>query len=216
MKIKSKAKPKVPPIEPGPYMAVCVGVIDLGEQFSEMFKNFRNEVQIVWEIPSETVEIDGEQKPRQLSRTFSVATSKKANLRAILSSWNGKVYSDEEFGELDLFEQIGRPCFINVVLNDTGEYCNVDSVMPIPKGIPAPTSNTPPIRWDMEEWDDEVFKTLPEWAQEKIKKSTQYKTLHTPTDEVDFKNKAAEPATSVAPSAPVQEAPSTEKESCPI
>lgn len=90
MRIKDKAKPKVPAIEPGVYMAVCVGVIDLGEQYSEMFKNYRNEVQIVWEIPSETVEIDGETKPRQLSRTFSVATSRKANLRAIISSWNGK------------------------------------------------------------------------------------------------------------------------------
>ena len=33
MRIKDKAKPKVPAIEPGVYMAVCVGVIDLGEQY---------------------------------------------------------------------------------------------------------------------------------------------------------------------------------------
>lgn len=164
MRIKDKAKPKVPAIEPGVYMAVCVGVIDLGEQYSEMFKNYRNEVQIVWEIPSETVEIDGETKPRQLSRTFSVATSRKANLRAIISSWNGKTYSDDEFGELDLFAQIGKPCMLNVVLNDSGEYSNVDSVVPMPKGVPAPVSTTPPIRWDMDAWDDAVFQTLPEWA----------------------------------------------------
>ena len=74
MRIKDKAKPKVPAIEPGVYMAVCIGVIDLGEQYSEMFKNYRNEVQIVWEIPSETVEIDGETKPRQLSRTMNSAS----------------------------------------------------------------------------------------------------------------------------------------------
>lgn len=211
MRIKDKSRPKVPAIEPGVYMAVCIGIIDLGEQYSEMFKNFRNEVQIVWEIPSETVEIDGETKPRQLSRTFSVATSKKANLRAVLSSWNGKAYSDDEFGEIDLFDQIGRPCMLNVVLNDSGEYANVDSVVPMPKGVPAPVSNTPPIRWDMDAWDDETFKTLPEWAQEKIKKSTQYKTLHTPTDKIDFKEDAP------TPSAPNDEKPVLkEKESCPI
>lgn len=211
MKIKDKSRPKVPAIEPGVYMAVCIGVIDLGEQYSEMFKNFRNEVQIVWEIPSETVEIDGETKPRQLSRTFSVATSKKANLRAVLGSWNGKTYSDEEFGEIDLFDQIGRPCMLNVVLNDSGEYANVDSVVPMPKGVPAPVSTTPPIRWDMDAWDDEVFQTLPEWAQEKIKKSTQYKTLHTPTDKIDFKEDAP------TPSAPNDEKSVVkEKESCPI
>lgn len=211
MRIKDKSRPKVPAIEPGVYMAVCIGIIDLGEQYSEMFKSYRNEVQIVWEIPSETVEIDGETKPRQLSRTFSVATSKKANLRAVLSSWNGKAYSDDEFGEIDLFDQIGRPCMLNVVLNDSGEYANVDSVVPMPKGVPAPVSTTTPIRWDMDAWDDEVFKTLPEWAQEKIKKSTQYKTLHTPTDKIDFKEDAP------TPSAPNDEKSVVkEKESCPI
>lgn len=209
MRIKDKAKPKVPAIEPGVYMAVCVGVIDLGEQYSEMFKNYRNEVQIVWEIPSETVEIDGETKPRQLSRTFSVATSRKANLRAIISSWNGKTYSDDEFGELDLFAQIGKPCMLNVVLNDSGEYSNVDSVVPMPKGVPAPVSTTPPIRWDMDAWDDAVFQTLPEWARDKIKKSTQYTKQHTPTDKIDFQDNG-EPAT--AP----QSGSTVKKESCPI
>lgn len=209
MRIKDKAKPKVPAIEPGVYMAVCVGVIDLGEQYSEMFKNYRNEVQIVWEIPSETVEIDGETKPRQLSRTFSVATSRKANLRAIISSWNGKTYSDDEFGELDLFAQIGKPCMLNVVLNDSGEYSNVDSVVPMPKGVPAPVSTTPPIRWDMDAWDDAVFQTLPDWARDKIKKSTQYTKQHTPTDKIDFQDNG-EPAT-----APQSES-TVKKESCPI
>lgn len=209
MRIKDKAKPKVPAIEPGVYMAVCVGVIDLGEQYSEMFKNYRNEVQIVWEIPSETVEIDGETKPRQLSRTFSVATSRKANLRAIISSWNGKTYSDDEFGELDLFAQIGKPCMLNVVLNDSGEYSNVDSVVPMPKGVPAPVSTTPPIRWDMDAWDDAIFQTLPDWARDKIKKSTQYTKQHTPTDKIDFQDNG-EPAT-----APQSES-TVKKESCPI
>ena len=100
---------------------------------------------------------------------------------------------------------------LNVVLNDSGEYANVDSVVPMPKGVPAPVSTTPPIRWDMDAWDDEVFKTLPEWAQEKIKKSTQYKKLHTPTDKIDFKEGAP------TPSAPNDEKPVLkEKESCPI
>lgn len=137
LKVKDRAKPKLPPVEPGVYLAVCVGVIDLGEQYSEKFKNYRNEVQFVWELAGETVEVDGEQKPRKLSRTFSVAASKKSNLRGFLGGWNGVQYSDEQFQDLDLFGQAGRPCQLNVVLNDTGEYANVDSVIPLPKGVPA-------------------------------------------------------------------------------
>ena len=186
LKVKDRAKPKLPPVEPGVYLAVCVGVIDLGEQYSEKFKNYRNEVQFVWELAGETVEVDGEQKPRQLSRTFSVAASKKSNLRGFLGGWNGVQYSDEQFQDLDLFGQAGRPCQLNVVLNDTGEYANVDSVIPLPKGVPAPQAVSHTILWNMDEWSDEKFSALPDWVQEKIKKSTQYQKDHTPTDSVDF------------------------------
>lgn len=187
LKVKDRAKPKLPPVEPGVYIGICVGVIDLGEQYSEKFKNYRNEVQLVWELVGETVEVDGEQKPRPLSRSFSVATSKKSSLRGFISSWNGIQYSDEQFQELDLFEQAGKACQLNVVLNDTGEYANIDSVIPLPKGMPAPTTETAPILWSMDEWTDDGFEALPDWVQEKIKKSTQYQKLHTPTDEIDFK-----------------------------
>ena len=133
------------------------------------------------------MEVDGEQKPRQLSRTFTIASSKKSNLRGFLSGWNGVQYSDEQFQELDMFDQAGKACQLNVVLNDTGEYANVDSVIPLPKGIPAPKTETPFILWNMDEWEDSAFESLPEWVQEKIKKSTQYQKMHAPEDEVDFK-----------------------------
>ena len=185
MKIKDRAKPKAPPVEPGAYPAVCIGVIDLGEQYSEKFKSYSNKVQIVWELPTETIEVDGKQEPRQLSKEFTISASKKGNLRGFLSSWNSKAYSDEEFLELDLFDQIGRACQVNVVLNETGEYSNVESAIPLMKGYPVPTSSTPPIRWDMDHWDDVVFGGLPEWVQEKIKKSTQYQKEHTPETTIE-------------------------------
>lgn len=199
MKIKDRAKPKIPTVEPGVYVAVCIGVIDLGEQYSEKFKNYSSKVQFVWELPYETIEVDGKQEPKQLSREFAIATKKNSNLRTFISSWNSKAYSDEEFPEVELFDQIGKPCQLNVVLNDTGEYANVDTVMPLPKGFPAPQSSTRPIVWDMDNWNDEAFKVLPEWVQDKIKKSTQYQKEHTPTDSIEVKS----PPVPAAPAAPV-------------
>lgn len=180
MKIKDRAKPKVPPVEPGVYMAVCIGFIDLGEQYSDKFKSYSYKGMYVWELPGETIDIDGEQKPRQLSKEFTISGSNKSNLRKFVESWNGKSYSDEDFMEFDLFDQVGKACQLNVVLNETKEYANVDNLMPIPKGFPAPTTETPHIKWDMEHWNDEVFATLPEWIQDKIKKSTQYQKDHAP------------------------------------
>lgn len=187
MKIKDRAKPKTPPVESGVYMAVCVGVVDLGEQYSEMYKSYSNKVKFVWALPSETIEIDGKTEERQLSREFSVATKKNSKLRTFLGGWNSKNYSDEEFMELDLFDQIGKPCQLNVVLNDTGEYANVDSIMPLPKGFPAPETKTALFSWDMDAWDDAVFEKLPAWTQEQIKKSTQYQKEHTPDTTIEVK-----------------------------
>ena len=184
MKIKDRAKPKVPPVEAGVYMAVCIGFIDLGEQYSEKFKNYSYKGMYVWELPGETIEIDGEQKPRQLSKEFTISGSNKSNLRKFVESWNGKSYSDEEFMEFDLFDQVGKACQLNVVLNETKEYANVDNLMPIPRGFPAPKTDTTPIKWDMDAWNDQVFAELPEWIQDKIKKSTQFQKSHAPDTEI--------------------------------
>ena len=192
MKIKDRAKPKTPPVEPGVYMAVCVGVVDLGEQYSEKFKSYSNKVKFVWALPSETIEIEGKTEERQLSKEFTFSVSKKGGLRTFLESWNSKTYSDDEFAELDVFDQIGKPCQLQVVLNDTGEYSNVANLMPLPKGMPAPVSNTAFITWDMEAWDDAVFEALPEWTKEQIKKSTQYQKDHAPDTTVEVKPPAAE------------------------
>lgn len=203
MKIKDRAKPKAPPVEPGVYMAVCVGVVDLGEQYSEKFKNYSNKVKFVWALPSETIEIEGKTEERQLSKEFTFSVSKKGGLRAFLESWNSKSYSDDEFGELDLFDQLGKSCQLQVVLNDTKEYSNVANLMPLPKGTPAPTSNTPFFTWDMEAWDDSMFEKLPAWTQEQIKKSTQYQKGHAPVTDVTMNAEQAAGAqqnpTGVAP-----------------
>jgi hypothetical protein len=62
----------------------------------------------------------------------------------------------------------------------------------VPKGIPLPTSSTPHISFSVEEWDEEVFAKLPEWAQNKIKNSTQYQKNHAPETVVEVKPEAAE------------------------
>lgn len=192
MKIKDRAKPKIPPVEAGVYIAICIGYIDLGEQYSEKFKNHAVKGMFLWELPGETVEVDGEQKPRQLSKEFTVSSSKKGNMRSFLESWNGKTYSDDEFAELELFDQLGKTCQLQVVLNETGEYSNVANLMPLPKGFPAPTTSTEFIRWDMDAWNDELFAKLPEWIQEKIKKSSQYQKEHAPETTVEVKAVAVE------------------------
>lgn len=191
MKIKDRAKPAIPPVPAGGYLAVCVGVFDLGEQYSEKFKNYSPKLMITFDLPSVTIEVEGKQEPRQLSREFTISGKNNSKLRAFISSWNGVQYSDEAFGEFDPLTQIGKPAMINVLLNETGEYANIDSIMPVFPGLPVPTTSTKMQTWDMDTWDDKAFAELPGWVQEKIKKSSQYQKEHAPDTTIAVTSPAA-------------------------
>ena len=191
MKIKDRAKAALPPIPAGQYLAVCVGVFDLGEQYSEKFKNYSPKLMITFDVPAVTVEVDGKQEPRQLSREFNISGKNNSKLREFISSWNGCQYSDEAFGEFDPLTQIGKPAMLNVVLNETGEYANITTIMPLFPGLPTPTTQTQMKIWDMDAWDDKAFEELPAWVQEKIKKSTQYQKEHAPATTISVTSPAA-------------------------
>ena len=199
MKVKDRAKPKIPPVEPGVYVAVCVYSIDLGEQlceYKDKSKSYNNQVQLGFELIGETVEIDGKQEPRTLSRTLNFARSKNSSLRKFVQSWLGKTFSDEAFDEFDTNDLVGMPAQLSVILNESGDYSNIDTIMQLPKGMPAPQATQPLIRFDIDPWDDAAFEQLPDWAKEKVKKSTQYQKLHVPTDSVDVNvDEGQEPAT---------------------
>lgn len=196
MKLGSRAKPAIPPVEPGTYFAVCIGAVDLGEQETTYNNKTRyaNQLQIIFELPSELIEIDGEEQPRQLSRRFSISLSTKSNLRKFIETWYGKKFTDDAIREFDTRELLGKPAMLSVVLSEDGNYANIASAAALPKGMEAQKAKSELIDFDVEEWDDEAFQKLPEWLQELIKKSTQYKSNHLPEDEVSVE--AAEQAAS--------------------
>ena len=198
MKLGSRAKPAIPPVEPGTYFAVCIGAVDLGEQETSYNNKTKyvNQLQIIFELPSELIEIDGEEQPRQLSRRFAVSLSTKSNLRKFIETWYGKKFTDDAIREFDTRELLGRPAMLSVVLSEDGNYANIASAAALPKGMEAPKARSELIDFDVEEWDDAAFQKLPEWLQELIKKSTQYKSDHLPEDEVSVE--AAEQAASQA------------------
>lgn len=199
MKLKDKVKPKLPPVAPGVYMAVCVGVVDIGEQYDQFQKNYKYRMMFVWALPGELVEIDGEMCERQLSKEFTQTYDKRGALKPFLESWNVTTYTEEELAEIELFEQIGKACQLQVSLNEAGTYAKVTNLMPLPKGMPVPESKTATFTWDMDKWNDALFDSLPEWIQNKIKKSTQYQKLHAPETVIE-----------------VKDAPAAEGNECPI
>ena len=196
MKIRDKVKPSLPPIPGGTYLGICVYSIALGEQLCEFegkSKGYYNQVMLGFEICGQTVEIDGKQEPRVLSKTFNATKGKKSGLRKFLGAWEAKEMTDDEYLDSDTNDYVGRPAFLTIVLNETGEYSNIDGIAPLPTGLPidVPKPMSQLIRFDMEPWDQKLFESLPEWAQERIKKSTEYQKEHAPVTTLEVQSQSA-------------------------
>lgn len=195
MKIGKNVKPSIPPVPGGTYVAVCIYTLGIGEQLCKYKDSTRynNQVMIGFELIGQTVEIDGKQEPRVLGRTFNIAKSQKSGLRKFLGSWMGKALTDDEYMSFDTNTLLGKPAMLSVVLNDTGEYANIDGIMQIPAGIPEPKETITPYWFDLDDgFDQAAFEKLPEWAQEKIKKSTEYQKLYAPQEEVKIDQSTGE------------------------
>ena len=168
------------PVSEGVHIANCISIIDLGDQYSEKYDKTQRKVLLTWEVTDETIEIDGEEKPRVISYEYTLSLSEKANLRTHLEAWRGKNFTQEELDGFDLQNVLGKPCQLSIVHNERNGnvYANIKSIMSIPKGMP-----TPPVVSELTYFalDDaaslSLIDKLPQWIQDKIKKSTTYGTL---------------------------------------
>jgi hypothetical protein len=167
--------PERKPLEAGAYAAVCDMIVDLGVQPSPggQFAPKRT-LMVRFQIPSERVEItkNGETKslPAVISRTLGLSLNEKATLRQLLQSWRGRAFTPEELKRFDLANVLGKPAFINVTHSVKGDktYANLTSIMPLPKGMPAPTLEGDALIYSTDAPDPAVFDKLPEWVQDKI------------------------------------------------
>jgi hypothetical protein len=167
--------PERKPLEAGAYAAVCDMIVDLGVQPSPggQFAPKRS-LMLRFQIPSERVEItrDGQTKslPAVISRTLGLSLNEKATLRQLLQSWRGRAFTPEELKAFDLGKVAGKPAFINVTHAVKGErtYANLTSIMPLPKGMPAPTLEGEALVYSIDAPDPDVFDKLPQWVQDKI------------------------------------------------
>lgn len=191
LKVKNRSKPSLPPIDGGTYPAVCVAIADLGEQNNEKFKKYEDKVLLIWELPGVLIEVDGEQKPRWLSKDFSATLNEKSNLTKFLVPWRGKNFTEEELNGdgFDLKQMLGKGCLLQIIVEekDGNQYNRITGCMGFPMGMPAPVTQSELLWFDMDEWDDDSLAKFPEWAQAKIKKSTQYQKNHAPDTEIEVR-----------------------------
>lgn len=204
MRLKDRVRPKIPPLETGVYYAVCSIVCDIGHQYSDHYKNVKEQIVISFDIPSETVEIDGKTETRQVSVWLTASTASNSNLYKLLSPWLG--LDENGLREYELFDLVGRGCQVQLNSDKDSGRNKIGAVMGLPRGAETPRTSNPLITYDIYEdgFEGDRWDALPEWLRGIIKKSEEYKE-YAPDQPLDMpaENTPAEPE-------------STEKKRCPI
>lgn len=127
--IVKDSKKDYTPAPEGLHQAVCIDVVDLGIQHTQYGDQVKIEVRWVLE------EIDPKTKKQYMVlRRFTPSLHKKASLRAVLESWRGQKFTDEELKGFDIEKLLGANCQLQICHNissDGDTYANVQAVVPI-------------------------------------------------------------------------------------
>lgn len=167
----------IPKLEGGVYTAISSAIVDLGLQKNEKFDKTQRKFMMIWTILNETIEVNGEQLPRQLSKEYSFSLNEKSTLRKDLQAWRGKAFTEEELRGFNILNVLNVPCQLQILLEEKNgkQYNNIASIMALPKGSQVEKlDNT--YYFDIETIDSWTnWKKIPQWIRDRIKKAENYK-----------------------------------------
>lgn len=163
-------------LESGTYPAVCVGLIDIGRQYEERWDKVTPKVILEWEVIGETHIEDGKEVNKTITARYTNGLGEKNKLYKELISWRGRDFTDEEFRGFDLKNILGAPCMLTVKVSERNgkTYSDVVGVSKMMKGMHVEATR-PLIYFDVDESPLEMIDKFPQWIQELIINSEEYK-----------------------------------------
>ena len=171
------------PIPAGTYPARCAGLIDLGVHKNEMYGTERPRVRIIWELPTETIQRNGETEPRWISKPYTASLNEKAELRRDLDSWRGRSFTAVELKRFELISVIDMPCMLSIIHKTSkngNTYACVSAVSKVMRGFDVPALKNPPLLFDFDYPREQMLtalEALPEWMRNEVQKSITWQQL---------------------------------------
>lgn len=165
-------------VEDGAYPARIVQIIDFGMQIETDWKTgeekhyddgnlmIKPKVWINFELPDETIEIDGVSKPRWYGKEYTVSAHEKSALHALLKSVDGKGAATN--GGRNVQGLLGLPAMLTIGSTSSGK-AKVSAVSAVPKGMQVGALTNPEGFFDLDSDDVKTFDVLPNWMKERIK-----------------------------------------------
>jgi hypothetical protein len=159
----------------GPVHARIVSVVDFGLQPQTDWqtgeaKPSKKTVMITFETPSERIEYEDKEgnkvnRPRWISKEYILSLQEKAALTALVKAVKPDIAA--------LDELLNQPCLVTVGSTKTGN-AKVSAVAPPMKGFEVGELENDSFHFDFDDPDMELFNSLPEWMQNKIKDAENY------------------------------------------
>ncbi len=167
----------------GSHIARCYAVIDMGTQSWEYKGNVNTgrKVQISWELPNEMHVFDEKKGPQPISvhKEFTLSTDERSNLRKFAESWISRPLTSAEIENLDVSKFLGRAGTVTVQIKKSAagkERAEVTGVTALVKSTTCPPLINPKVDFAIGEGDFiETFKKFPQWMQDKIASSPEWK-----------------------------------------
>jgi hypothetical protein len=172
----------------GVHIGRCYSLIDLGTQTTngQYGEKQQHKIRVSWELFGEdedgqplTVEVDGNQMPMTISKSYTVSLHEKAGLRKDLAAWRGRDFTEEEAKAFDVSKLIGAYCMVNVTTSENNgkTYSNVAGLTPLPAALknakPEPVHEN--VIFNLDDPSMSVFAQFHEKLQEAIRRSPEWK-----------------------------------------
>jgi hypothetical protein len=173
----------------GTHLARCYKMIHFGtiEDSYNGESRWVNKVLIEWELPNELRVFDQSKGPQpiSISKEFALSMHPKSTLRAFLTSWRGKGFTEEEAVSFDVTKLVGAACQLSIVHEPKqkfpGEfYAKISSVSSLMKGVKAPEQINPSFIFELDPFKVDVFNQLPDYFKNKVMGSKEYQQLMNP------------------------------------
>lgn len=166
-------------VEDGAYPARIVQILDFGMQIETDWKTGENKtyedsgalvikhkVWINFELPTETIEVNGETKPRWYGKEYTVSAHEKSALYALLKAVDPKGEATNKGRNVKGL--LGLPAMVTIASTSSGK-AKIGSVSGVPKGMQVDSLVNDEGFFDLDSQDVEAFAKIPNWMQTRIK-----------------------------------------------
>lgn len=184
IKATKSAGKEFEPIAEGAYPSRIYQIIHIGT-VSGYQGVMQNKVRITFEFPTELKvfkEENGEQ-PQVLSQDYTLSFHEKATLTKVINACDPKalkVGDDGMLDEYDVEQLLGKSCLVTVTHKpgkDGKIFANIGNCTVMPKGMTCPEAINEPKVLNYDNFNEEMFASLPQFLQDKIKSSSEYQTM---------------------------------------